>query len=515
MQAPEGFKVFYPDRLTGFVRTRMFSTSSYRDKKYFVPVSMLENSQQSRFPTPALLQQEAARVFFDLAAFAYACRVEPPGKWAGVEWVSDSLTDLTGLTSESVNAQGWEKIIPSEDIPLIAGRHTEIFAGRTHLCEHRILTQKSGHIWVRNYARPTGFNDRQEVTRFVAVVQDITAQRQSQEAQRDGETRLRVALQAAPIIVYHCDRELRYTWIANPHPDFTEAQLLGKRDTDLLPIEDVREITDFKQQVLETEQRARQEIPFRSRGKVYHYDVTAEPLRDAAGKVTGLTVAAYNITQHQQGEVELAKLNERLRHSMTETHHRVKNSLQLISAYIEMQSMEHSTPRIIEEFARINLQVRAMAAVHDLLTEEAKSDGEAQRVSVRAVLEKLMPLLQGLAMNHSLTMELDDLPLSSRMVTSLALICNELVSNALKYGQQTASVVFRVSETEAVLMVTDDGAGFPEAFDATQKANTGLHLVQHLAAWDLSGSVVFGRQSAAGGGVVEVRFPLPKRVMVV
>ena len=41
----------------------------------------------------------------------------------------------------------------------------------------------------------------------------------AEAALRESEERLRVALANAPLIVSQCDRELRCTWIANPHPD--------------------------------------------------------------------------------------------------------------------------------------------------------------------------------------------------------------------------------------------------------------------------------------------------------
>ncbi len=103
--------------------------------------------------------------------------------------------------------------------------------------------------------------------------------------------------------------------------------------------------------------------------------------------------------------------------------------------------------------------------------------------------------------------QIEDARLSHRQVTSLALIANELLSNALKHSRGDAEVVFTVQEDAAHLEVRDDGPGFPADFDPARAANTGLELVENLIVWDLRGQVQFGNREEGGGRVV-VTFPL-------
>ena len=71
---------------------------------------------------------------------------------------------------------------------------------------------------------------------------------------------------------------------------------------------------------------------------------------------------------------EIADLNVRLKRAMTETHHRVKNNLQMISAMIEMQTILHRDEKTvpIEEFIQLKAHVHTLATVHDLLTKSVK-----------------------------------------------------------------------------------------------------------------------------------------------
>lgn len=207
---------------------------------------------------------------------------------------------------------------------------------------------------------------------------------------------------------------------------------------------------------------------------------------------------------------EIEALNARLKRAMTETHHRVKNNLQIISAMIEMQAADHESENAVplEEYARLKSHVCTLAIVHDLLTRGIKETEDAQRVSIKEVLERLLPQLQEAAWKQTVRFEIDDAPLLSKQCVSLALILNELVSNALKHGKSAADVTFAIREGQAVLEVCDDGPGFPDDFDALAFANTGLELVESLVCTDLQGTTRYENRTG-GGARVRVVFALP------
>ncbi len=206
-------------------------------------------------------------------------------------------------------------------------------------------------------------------------------------------------------------------------------------------------------------------------------------------------------------QAEIEDLNRRLRRSMTETHHRVGNNLQVIAALIDMQRMEAADTVPVAELNRLSSQIRALAAVHQVLTRGVKEEESSQRVSARTVLERMLPLLQQMAGQPPRAFVVSEAALTARQGTALALCLQEMYSNALKHGKGEVAVRFAVENRQATLEVVDNGCGFPEEFNPAQAANTGLSLILSLIQTDLGGHVTFSNRPEGGGRVI-VQFPL-------
>jgi two-component sensor histidine kinase/PAS domain-containing protein len=240
---------------------------------------------------------------------------------------------------------------------------------------------------------------------------------------------------------------------------------------------------------------------------VVHRDATGEVLR-VIGVVTDITERKNAEQELKQRQQEIEALNERLKRAMTETHHRVKNSLQLISAFVDMQANEHEEAVPVSELRRINTQVRTLAAVHDVLTHETKQRDCDDLVSAKLLLDKLFPMIRTMTGAKRLHYKIEDVRLRSRQGTSLALIANELILNALKHSGAEVEVTLSVSDDTVVLTVLDDGPGLPKDFSVAGASNTGLALVENLARWDLKGETVYTNRDDRDGARICVAFPI-------
>ncbi len=242
-------------------------------------------------------------------------------------------------------------------------------------------------------------------------------------------------------------------------------------------------------------------------GSITHCFGSASPLFDVHGSVRGCVAAFVDVSAEKARSAEIESLNSRLRRSVRETHHRVKNNLQIISAMLDMQTMQHETDVPVSEVERLRQHVSGLSIVHDLLTQQAKQGAEVNSLSVKAALDRLIPMIETTAIGRTLTVDVDDFEIPVGQSTTLAVLVNELVSNAVKHGSGEICVQLSTQAGIARLEVIDNGAGFPENFDAAQSANTGLELVELLSRHDLAGTVRYENADRRGARVV-VSFPI-------
>lgn len=99
------------------------------------------------------------------------------------------------------------------------------------------------------------------------------------------------------VVIAEVDRELRYVWIDNPHPDFAGAVVVGKRDDELIPESEARGIMQLKQEVWKKKRLISRVLVFNRRGGPSHYNLTAYPIvGDANSKIEGILTLGFETT---------------------------------------------------------------------------------------------------------------------------------------------------------------------------------------------------------------------------
>lgn len=147
-----------------------------------------------------------------------------------------------------------------------------------------------------------------------------------------------------------------------------------------------------------------------------------------------------------------------------EIDHRVKNSLQMVAAFAQLQRRglagdADAALRAVEQ------QVGTVAVLHDLLSH---ADGD-QRLDLGEYLERLTDALaRMLPPAIRITSRFDALETGPTIAAALGSVTNELVTNALKHsygigGAGTIALAGRLGDGVYRLSCEDDGAGAADA----------------------------------------------------
>ena len=195
-----------------------------------------------------------------------------------------------------------------------------------------------------------------------------------------------------------------------------------------------------------------------------------------------------------------------------EMHHRVKNNLQTIAMLLRLQ-MDHdkqlSPHDVLNE--TIN-RVLSIATVHEILSEAG-----VDRVAALDLIKRLSVTISTNMVNPAADIKIsvigDNISLPSQKATSLALVANELMQNALEHGMAGLSrgritiSLFRYQE-QLKLQVSDNGHGLPAGFDPATSLGLGLEIVRASVVEDMRGTFFIGPASLGKGTQVEVLMPL-------
>jgi two-component system, sensor histidine kinase PdtaS len=196
------------------------------------------------------------------------------------------------------------------------------------------------------------------------------------------------------------------------------------------------------------------------------------------------------LANHAAISIENAKLMVRSA-IIQEMHHRVKNSLQTVASLLRLQMNHHGLESVEEVLTESINRIISIAAVHDVLSKE-----ELDQVNVKRVCETIMTLTTQslLRPNHRIVTSVSgpDIMLPSNKATSVALVLNELIQNAIEHGFEECmdgflSVTLTDSEEQVTMEVENDGAPLPPGFDPKQSPSLGLQIVESLAREDLGG----------------------------
>ncbi|MGB3138859.1 MAG: PAS domain-containing protein, partial [Nodosilinea sp.] len=226
-----------------------------------------------------------------------------------VFWYNQRWFSFTGTTLEQTQGWGWQRVHHPDHVERVVEKVSRCFAAGEIWEDTFPLRDKDGQYrWFLCRATPI-HNEQGHVLRWVGTNTDITELRTTEKALEQVTERLSIALKSAPITLFAQDRELRYTWVHNPTHSYSNEQVIGRRDEDLVSTDAAARLGQLKRQVIDSGASLRAEVQVDQNV----YDLTIDPIRDRDDRTVGISGAAVDISDRARLEAERKRAEERLR----------------------------------------------------------------------------------------------------------------------------------------------------------------------------------------------------------
>lgn len=237
------------------------------------------------------------------------------------------------------------------------------------------------------------------------------------------------------------------------------------------------------------------------------YLFRAHPLV-AHSELSGCVVSVQDVTELRQKEKQLDMQSVMI----AEINHRVKNTLQNVISLLHMQMRRTREPQIKEEFQACINRILSIAKVYEVFTYQSRDLVNLKEL-VSYIMEKILESSTTSQEEIKGRVEGPEVFIHAKQAVPMALVFNELISNAVKHGQSRGAgtdslgvVLSRKADT-VELQVWNYGR-LPRQLPRReeQRASLGLYLVRLFICDQLKGK--FKLHQRGDRVAAELSFPL-------
>jgi two-component sensor histidine kinase len=217
------------------------------------------------------------------------------------------------------------------------------------------------------------------------------------------------------------------------------------------------------------------EVDSRSEEEFSEHDIS---FLQGAANILGMAI------ERQRYELQLKAALDRQQVLLKEISHRVKNSLQIVSAMLNLQANTVGDDILRAHLAEASGRVSAIGRAYERLS----YDADVENINLGPYLKEVCADVISGHSPCTLDFEaVEEIQLDADRAISLALLVNELVTNAIKHGlagRSDGHIWVRLAlskENTVVISVRDNGVGLPADFDLGKRRGLGMRIVGALS----------------------------------
>lgn len=440
--------------------------------------------------------------------------------------VNKAYAEMMGYKPEEMLGMEWQLTVHPEDREnMVAAYQYMLINGKVEVEARGV--RKDGSVFYKQALMVNAYNQQQRFLGHHCFTKDITYRVQAETALcqahndiqertaqleqevserqrtelalqqmnsqlRQTQKMLQLIMDLIPQSIWWKDRDSRFLGCNRSFAQMagmeTSEEIVGKTDYDIWTKEEADFFRSVDARVIAQNQAeysiiepAKQED-----GTVTWLETNKIPLHNEQGCVIGTLGTAQDITDRKRAEEAIKSSLREKEVLLKEIHHRVKNNLQIIESLLRLQSRYTKDKQVICMFKESQNRIKSMALIHEKLYQSE----DLAKINFPEYIRSLTASLfrsYGMSAHIKLKIVLDDVRLKIDTAIPCGLIINELVANSLKHAfseneEGEISICLQAeNEDRIMLIVGDNGVGFPKNLDFRNTESLGLQLVTSLA----------------------------------
>jgi PAS domain S-box-containing protein len=229
-------------------------------------------------------------------------------------------------------------------------------------------------------------------------------------------------------------------------------------------------------------------IEYRMRHKSGEYrwilDCGKIVMRDAAGLPIRASGTHRDITEEKRKAERIGNLVQEKELLVREAHHRVKNTMNTMKSLVSLQRRDVREASAIAALKDVESRFGAMMVLYEKLNDAGGYGAASLGRYLPALVEEIVGNFPN-GRSVRLSCSLEEVALEPRMLQTLGIIVNELVTNIMKYAFEGVEgreigLSGAVEGDRYSLSVRDNGKGMPEGIDFSSSPGFGLMLIAQL-----------------------------------
>jgi PAS domain S-box-containing protein len=339
----------------------------------------------------------------------------------------------------------------------------------------------------------------------VMVARDITERREAEDALMQSEEKYRILFESSPdfiVLMAPCGEIIDINKSTKEIVNLSREELIGKSILELgiLFEEDILRYLEIRPKLMRGKQIEPVEFKVMDRkGQIRWMEAHVSLLKKEKDNCA-IQIILHDITGRKNDEKQIKQSLSEKEVLLKEIHHRVKNNLQIISSLLNLQSRYVEDKDAFGVFKESQNRIKSMALIHEKLYQSEDITKIDFAEYIRSLTFHLFRSYSVDERTVELLINFDDILFDIDTSIPCGLIINELISNSLKYAFPAVescglanekfsssndqkckiNVDLQLEGEKSVLVISDNGIGFPDGLDFQNTETLGLRLVNIL-----------------------------------